>query len=95
MQGQSIRKRAKRAIIASQRTLRLLSLSQGRLRHIARLARIPFGFAQGKLSLRKGRLFRMTIEVHHYRSSSFTRPVFAGAKLSLCLNDVLTPCSGF
>jgi hypothetical protein len=32
------RKRAKRAIIASQRTLRSLALSQGRLRRFARLA---------------------------------------------------------
>jgi hypothetical protein len=41
--------RAKRAIIVSQKA-----------RHVARLAQIPFDFAQGKLSLRKKRLFRMT-----------------------------------
>ena len=46
-------------------------------------------------SLRKGRLFRMTIELHHCRNSSFTRPVLAGAKLSLCPNNVPALCSGF
>jgi hypothetical protein len=44
-----IRRRAERAIIVSQKA-----------RHVARLAQIPFDFAQGKLSLRKKRLFRMT-----------------------------------
>jgi len=46
-----MRKGAKRAIIASQRT-----------RRTARLAQIPFGFAQGRLSLREERLFGMTIK---------------------------------
>ena len=45
--------RAKRAIIVSQKA-----------RHIARLARIPFGFAHGGLSLRKERLFGMTIRAY-------------------------------
>jgi hypothetical protein len=45
----AIGKRAKRAIIASHRTRRL-----------ARLARIAFGFAQARLSLRTERLLRMT-----------------------------------
>jgi hypothetical protein len=49
-----IRKRAKRAIIASRRYL----LESAR--RFARLAQIPFGFAQGKLSRRKERLLRMT-----------------------------------
>jgi hypothetical protein len=44
-----MRKRAKRAIIASQKT-----------RRNARLAQIAFGFAQARLSLRKERLLRMT-----------------------------------
>jgi hypothetical protein len=46
-----MRKRAKRAITASQRT-----------RRVARLALIPFGFAQGRLSLGEERLFGMTIK---------------------------------
>jgi len=52
-----IKKRAKRA-------LRSLTLPQGRLREFAGLAQIAFGFAQARLSLRKERLFRMTIELH-------------------------------
>jgi hypothetical protein len=49
-----VRKRAKRALNVSQKP-----------RHIARLPRIPFGFAQGRLSPRKERLLRMTIKLHH------------------------------
>jgi hypothetical protein len=50
---QLIRKLAKRAIIGAPKT-----------RPFARLAQIPFGFAQGRLSLRKERLFKMT-SIHH------------------------------
>jgi hypothetical protein len=50
-----IRTRAKRALNASQRTPRSLSLSQGRLRRVAR----------PDPSLRKERLFRMTIGQGH------------------------------
>jgi len=46
------------------------SLAQGRLRHIARLAQIPFGFAQGRLSLRKERLLGMTIQLRQYWMSA-------------------------
>jgi hypothetical protein len=56
--------RAERANIVSQRTpfdaLRLLRAS-----YVARLAQIPFDFAQGKLSLRKERLLRMTSKLTH------------------------------
>lgn len=48
--------RAKSAIIASQRA-----------RRTARLAQIPFDFAQGKLSLRGERLFGMTIKLQDYQ----------------------------
>jgi hypothetical protein len=62
------RKRAKRAINVSQRTLRRASLAQGRLRHFARLAQIAFGFAQARLSRRRERLFGMTNQtLHHYQ----------------------------
>jgi hypothetical protein len=47
--GILIRKQAERAVYVSQRA-----------RHIARLAQIPFDFAQGRLSLRKERLLGMT-----------------------------------
>jgi hypothetical protein len=53
---QLIGKRAKRA-------LRSLALSQGRLREVARLAQIAFGFAQARLSPRKERLFGMTVSL--------------------------------
>ncbi len=53
--GSLTRKRAKRAIVASQKTLRSLTLSQGRLRCFARLAQIAFGFAQARLSLGRER----------------------------------------
>jgi len=49
-------KRAKRAVIVSQRT-----------RQIARLAQIPSASLGTGSSLRKERLFRMTIELHHYQ----------------------------
>jgi len=52
-----MRKRAKRAIIASQRPRPFGKLRAG---SFARLAQIPFGFAQGRLSGRKERLFGMT-----------------------------------
>jgi hypothetical protein len=55
-----MRMRTKRAIIASQRTLRSLALCQGRLRRCARFAQIAFGFAQARLLLRKNRLLGMT-----------------------------------
>ena len=48
-----IRKRAKRAIIASQKA-----------RRTAGLAQIPFDFAQGRLSLRKKRLLGMTKKLY-------------------------------
>jgi hypothetical protein len=52
-----IGKRAKRAVIVSQRT-----------RHIARLAQIPSASLGTGSSLRKERLFRMTIKLHHYQT---------------------------
>jgi len=55
--------RPKRAIIASQRALRRAALAQGGLRRSTRVAEIPFGSAQGKLSPHKERLLGMTIKV--------------------------------
>ncbi len=55
--------RRKRAIIASQRTLRRAAFAQGGLRRSAGVAEIPFGSAQGKLSLHKIRLLGMTTKV--------------------------------
>jgi hypothetical protein len=52
--GSLIGKRAKRAIIASRKE-----------RRFARLAQIPFDCAQGKISLRKETLLRMTIRLSH------------------------------
>jgi hypothetical protein len=49
--------RAKRASIVSQKA-RPFDFAQGRL--LARLAQIPFGIAQGRLSRRKERLLGMT-----------------------------------
>ncbi len=49
MGGGLIRSEPNALFIVSQRT-----------RHIARLAQVPFGFAQGRLSPRKERLLRMT-----------------------------------
>ena len=47
----------------SSRALRSLALSQGRLRGIARLAQVPFGFAQGSLSFaQRTRSLRMTCD---------------------------------
>ena len=39
------------------------------MRHFARLAQIPFDFAQGRLSRRKERLFRMTSKMQRYPTS--------------------------